>query len=138
MGIFDFLKRKSNPAAAAEDDVGEDINAAEILAKLEKGDMFGDGCDSDEIPGASGEFGFDVNNPIPVHSILGSHQYLKNLRFSDNTEVHYKRQGSTDSQYVKHPIDVYAIFDSNGEYVCNLHISPYHKKVSEKKPKGFQ
>lgn len=105
-----------------------------LMSILEKGDMYGDGIDADEIPGTVGEFGLDINNPIPVKSVLGANQYLNELTFTDGTKVIYERVGSTTSTYVKHPIDIYQLSLENGEKVCEIYFSPYHKRNSSKKP----
>lgn len=105
-----------------------------LISALEKGDIFGDGVDADQIPGTIGEFGLDVNNPIPVKSVLGAMEYLENLTFSDGSKVKHERVGSTSSEYVKHPVDAYELSRDSGDKVCTIYLSPYHKRNSRKKP----
>jgi len=131
MGLFDLFKKKRKKKE-------ENNGTNELLTLLAKGNMHGDGCSMDQIPGAIGEFGLDVNNPIPLLSIPATYQYLEELRFSDNMKVIYDRIGSFSSEYVKHPIDGYSISHPDGREICNLFFSPYHKKNSILKPKGFK
>jgi len=105
-----------------------------LLMAMEKGDLYGDGVDADEIPGTVGAFGLDVNNPIPVKSVLGAIEYLENLTFPDGTKVHYKRVGSMTSSHVKHPVDAYDLARESGDAICTVFLSPYHKRNSRKKP----
>tara|TARA_R100001377_G_scaffold56888_2_gene33897 strand:+ start:412 stop:801 length:390 start_codon:yes stop_codon:yes gene_type:complete len=129
MGILDFLKGKKRQ---------EENDIEDLLSMLSKGNMYGIGCDTDQIPGTIGEFGLDLNNPIPVSSIPAAYKYLENLRFADNMKVKFERTGSYGSEYVKYPIDGYSIFHPDGRRICMLFISPYHKVDSKLKPKGFK
>lgn len=113
---------------------GELNNEDAILMALEKGDLYGDGVDADEIPGAIGAFGLDVNNPVPVKSVLGAIEYLEDLTFPGGTKVRYKRLGSMGSAHVKHPVDAYELARESGDVVCTVFLSPYHKRNSRKKP----
>lgn len=105
-----------------------------LLMAVKNGDLYGDGVDADEIPGTVGAFGLDVNNPIPVKSVLGAIEYLENLTFPDGTKVRYKRVGSMTSSQVKHPVDAYELARESGDAVCTIFLSPYHKRNSRKKP----
>ena len=105
-----------------------------LLKAIEKGNLYGDGVDADEIPGTVGAFGLDVNNPIPVKSVLGAIEYLENLTFPDGAKVRYKRIGSMSSSHVKHPVDAYELARDSGDVVCTIFLSPYHKRNSNKKP----
>lgn len=56
--------------------------------------LFGgeEGCDSDEIPGSYGEYGYTSTNPIPTKGVMGSKTYLSALRIaSDNSKVELER-----------------------------------------------
>ena len=95
------------------------------------------GTDEDEIPGGTGEFGISINNPIPTNTIAGSRVYLNNLITENGSKVTYERQGSTISEKIEKPIDLYSIYDGNKKKIAEIYISPYHKKNSKKAPKGF-
>ena len=84
-----------------------------------------------------GEFGLDVTNPIPVQGIISNEVYLKKLVTIDGSEIHWEREGSTKTENIKNAIDIYKIFDSGGRLITKLFISPYHKRISNKIPKGF-
>ncbi len=97
-----------------------------------------DGCDTDELPGAFGEFGCVPSNPIPTHTVYGSMAYLSALRASDGTNVHYERIGSLESDVSPHPVDAYVIRNEGGKEIATLYLSPYQKVNSGKAPKGFR
>lgn len=99
--------------------------------------MCEDGCDSDELPNGYGEFGLERTNPIPTKTIFGSTCYLARLRAPDGAKVIYEREGSFTSENIPHPIDGYVITHPTGTPLGMLYLSPYHKKNSEKAPKGF-
>ncbi len=96
-----------------------------------------DGCDADELPGASGEFGLSLSNPIPTKTIFGSTSYLERLRTQDGAQVIYERIGSFPSEVTAHPVDGYAIKRLNGADMATLYLSPYQKRNSGKVPRGF-
>jgi hypothetical protein len=96
-----------------------------------------DGCDTDEIPGGHGEFGHEITNPIPTKTLFGSTSYLAQLRTPDGTKVLYARQGSLKSPVSDHPVDAYVISHPDSGQLAVLYLSPYHKRNSEKVPRGF-
>lgn len=96
------------------------------------------GCDTDEIPGATGEFGWNASNPVPTRSVLGSTSYLNRLQTQDGREVFYERIGTFDSPAIEMPVDGYAIQDRNGQDLGILYISPYHQRNSLKAPSGLE
>jgi tetratricopeptide (TPR) repeat protein len=93
--------------------------------------------DKDEIPWGIGEFGYDRTNPIPTNTSLGSITYLARLRTMTGEKVSYNRLGSTLVSNIENPVDIYEISDSNG-FICELYISMYHKRNSEKAPRNFK
>lgn len=99
--------------------------------------MCQDGTSEDTIPEGYGEFGRDITNPIPIHGIPENEVYLKKLRLYNGSKISWTRIGSCSSPNIKHLIDDYEIFDNNGEKICELYLCPYHKKTSNKAPKGF-
>jgi hypothetical protein len=96
-----------------------------------------EGTDQDVIPEGTGEFGYDVTNPIPTNTISGSISYLEKLYTDESVKVQHERLGSTISPNIKGVIDVYLIFVGEQE-ITKLYISPYNRKTSEKAPKGFR
>jgi hypothetical protein len=96
-----------------------------------------DGTDQDIIPEGSGEFGYDITNPIPVNTIFGNTSYLGRLRTMDGIKVRYERRGSGHAKNIKNPIDIYDIYNGE-EKIATLYISPYNKKNSKAVPRGFK
>lgn len=93
--------------------------------------------DQDEIPGATGRFGYDPSNPIPIHGVPNAKFYLNNLRLPDGQPITYQREGSTSHESIQLPIDQYLIFGPDDEELGRIYISPYHKKCSKKAPDGL-
>lgn len=100
--------------------------------------MCDDGCETDEIPGGYGEFGHEVTNPIPTKTVFGSTSYLARLRTLNGAKVLYERRCSTSSPVSNHPVDEYGILHPDGHQLAILYLSPYHKRNSEKAPRGFR
>ncbi len=129
--LYGFLQKKFLKKTHG----GDDDDILEILSKVVfAGDT---GYDLDEIPEGFGEFGLDVTNPIPVQGIISNEVYLKKLVTIDSREIHWEREGSTKTDNIENAIDIYKIFDSSGTLITKLFISPYHKRISNKIPKGF-
>src|SRR5665647_3488122 len=97
-----------------------------------------DGVDADELPNGQGEFGMVPTNPIPCKTIHGCEAYLCRLRTLDGEEILYERSGSVISNISPNPVDIYEVSNKNGRKLAALYISPYHKRISNKAPVGFQ
>jgi hypothetical protein len=96
------------------------------------------GTDKDEIPEGIGEFGLEKTNPIPVNGITSAQFYLNLLRTTDNKTIKFVRKGSVDVDNISQPVDIYEVFPFDDEEDNEfLYISIYHKRRSEKAPKGF-
>jgi hypothetical protein len=136
MGLIDFFKPKKPRSLL--DQLQENPIFKEQKALFDAMSMMcADGCDSDEIPGGYGEFGFAATNPIPTNTIMGSTSYLARLRSPDGAKVIYKRRGSLSSPVSQKPIDAYEIVHPDGRLLATIYLSPYHKKNSDKPPRGF-
>lgn len=92
---------------------------------------------TDEIPEGTGRFGLDRTNPIPVYGIAASTIYLSWLYLSNGSKITWKRQGAVMAENINKPVDVYEVFDQQQQPAGKLYISPYHKKISNKVPEGF-
>ena len=95
------------------------------------------GTDEDKIPDGYGEFGLEVTNPIPIHGVPENELYLRKLRCENGNVIKWKRLGSTGAPNIAQIIDNYEIYDTLGNKICNLYLCPYHRKTSNKVPKGF-
>lgn len=96
-----------------------------------------DGASTDVIPGAYGEYGFCLTNPIPTKGIPANEVYLRRLALLSGEPFHWERIGSFGAPNIKHPIDAYEIISESGKTLCTIYISPYQKVISNKAPKGF-
>lgn len=95
------------------------------------------GATTDVIPGAYGEYGLCVTNPIPVRGIPANEVYLSQLRLLSGEEITWRRRGSTTAPNITEMIDVYEITTKSGVKVCDIYISPYQNTISNKAPRGF-
>ncbi len=127
MGIFDFFRRKAAPKPT-----DELLELMKAMAELNAAD----GIDADQFPNGVGDFGYSVDNPVPTHTILGSHVYLDRLRWK-GLQVTSDRIGSFGSDSIAHPIDGYRIKLADNTQVAVLYLSPYQRRNSERAPAGF-
>lgn len=94
-------------------------------------------CTGDTINGASGPYGRCADNPIPVRGIPQSERYLSHLRTAQGGEITWKRFGSLGSKVTNHPVDMYFIYDADGNEVGKVYISAYQAITSTTAPDGF-
>lgn len=133
---------KKKAKSAKTNDLVDKIVAAvnrdiELDKQIEK--MCESGTDQDVIPWGIGEFGLAATNPIPVHKKYGVWAYTKRLRPLEGSDFILidERPGSAHAPNIKHPIDAY-VFSLNGKDLITLYFSIYHRKNSNKAPKGFK
>lgn len=138
MGLFDIFKKKKPKSIL--DAVNENPEFQRLKKVYEMmSPMCADGCDTDEIPGAVGEFGLTPTNPIPTNTIIGSVSYLRKLVTADGHPVRNERLGTTTIECINQkPVDEYRLTDASGRELALIYISPYNKKNSKKAPKGFK
>jgi len=113
----------------------DDLAAALMAGMMGIGNK---GYDLDEIPGGYGEFGLTKTNPVPVKGIISNEIYLKRLRAPEGNPITWKRLGSTGAPNIEESIDIYEIKNSYGQVISTIYISPYHKRISNKAPRGFR
>ena len=100
--------------------------------------LLNDPMESDEIPEGQWEFGYSLDNPIPIKWVSANRTYLDNLRTEDWDKITYNRLWSNTSNIIKDKnIDIYEIFDQQGSKIATIHLCPYYWKTSNKAPKGF-
>jgi hypothetical protein len=90
------------------------------------------GIDCDEITGATGEFGRDPRNPIPVNGPLGEMIYLSNLRTATSQQIMFHRLGS----FAK--IDAYETASLDGTAWDVFFLDLYHPRKSRRAPTGYR
>jgi len=133
MGLFDsFKKRNSPPADSTQKDAMLDLLSA-FNDSIQK-----NGLSVDELPNGQGEFGLVKTNPIPTNTAFGSDTYLKNLRTLDGKSIKFSRIGSFGVDlFPGTSIDGYNIESASGEKLPSIWLCMYHKRNSNKAPKGF-
>jgi hypothetical protein len=133
MGLFDSFKKRTSPAP----------NPSQQEAMLELLKAFNEsiqknGLDVDELPNGQGEFGLEKTNPIPTNTAFGSDAYLKRLRTPDGKPIKFSRIGSFGVDlFPGQSIDGYNVESASGEKLPTLWLNMYHKRNSNKAPKGF-
>ena len=134
--IYNFVLKKRlahNLGGEPADDVLDSLSSVlEYAAKMGE-----DGCDLDEIPEGTGEFGLCASNPVPVKGVPASYKYLESLKHITGVKFTYDRRGSTGAPNIKNPIDIYTVKSPDGKELATIYISPYHKRISRKAPKDF-
>jgi hypothetical protein len=130
-GLFDFLKKKKSSATSS----------ANLMSTMRANQeaMYSEAQDADELVGSTGKFGLEVDNPIPTRSKLGSLEYLNSLVTEDGHDITYKRIASLRAiTFPETPVDGYAITRSDGQPLGMLYLCMYHKRNSNKLPRGFK
>ncbi len=93
-------------------------------------------CDpspTNTIPGATGDFGHTITNPIPVNGPLGEITYLSRLLVQKTGEkIFFHRLGSCNDC-----IDVYEVISISGKYYDILYFDMYYLHKSRLIPKGY-
>ncbi len=141
MGLFNWLfneKRNSSeelpPEIAA---IFEKIHQfMEDESLQNSGSPFGlqeemrSGGSCDEIIGATGEFGRNPHNPIPVNGPIGELIYLSQLEYQKSSIIGH-RLGSFRKK------DVYEVVTLDGSKWDLLFFDPYHLRKSKRLPSGY-
>ena len=135
MGLFDFFKSKNKKSK-------EEIDSNSFFKEMEKQMELlreAEGTELEELPNRKGEFGFSVDNPIPVSSIAASRDYLERLIYikPGSSEYSWERAGSCKSDIVSTPVDQYDLYDTEHNLVKSVFIWTYNKVDSKKAPDGF-
>jgi len=91
-----------------------------------------DGVGCDQITGATGEFGHDPRNSVPVNGPLGAMIYLSNLRTDNSQPIMFHRLGSVSN------VDVYETVSVDGAKWDILFLHQYHPRKSRRLPSGYQ
>lgn len=100
---------------------------------MEAGLFPGIGEQCDEVPGASGRFGYQMSNPIPADG----NWYCRRLRCPNGHPFWYHRQGSVGSGPDRHIMDRMELLCFGGEHHVILYFDMYHPGASSKVPDGL-
>lgn len=86
----------------------------------------------DQLPGAEGEFGRCVTNPVPVNGPLGELTYLSSLVGASGAALFGHRLGHIGR------VDVYETVSTDGKTWDVIFLSYYHPRKSRKAPAGYK
>jgi|GEM_PF-1251106 len=118
-------------SAPAEDDA----LALQIQASM---GIQADNAATDEVAGATGRFGYDITNPIPVNGIDMIDDYFSTLRLINGELFSYTRKGSVKADSLPFPVDRYEIYNSESMAIATLYVYAYHAAMTGKVPDGFR
>lgn len=86
----------------------------------------------DVIPGATGQFGLDITNPIPVNGAIGELAYLSNLETLNCDRLLFHRIGAVNT------LDVFEAVTFSGSAWFIFFVDFYHPRKSRRAPEGFR
>jgi hypothetical protein len=132
--VLDFINKKINTATAGKNLTPEARRAFDDQLKCFL-TIYQSGVEADELPNGHGAYGTTITNPVLTISVWCSTDYLNRLRFNGKA-ITYHRFGSKRSEVTPGATDIYQIA-SDGESLETIYICPYHKRNSQKAPKGF-
>lgn len=89
------------------------------------------GLACDVIPGASGPFGFDPRNPIPVNGAIGELAYLSRLETAQGERLLFHRIGAINK------LDVFEAVTYSGSAWYVFFVDMYHPRRSRQAPERF-
>ncbi|MCL4215433.1 MAG: hypothetical protein KJ052_00275 [Candidatus Hydrogenedentes bacterium] len=88
----------------------------------------------DEIANGQGEFGYSIDNPIPVNGPRGEINYLSRL-CNKGGKFWFHRVGNAKGAVYPYPVDVYDLIDVGATVYIRLHLGMYHPRRSTKAPR---
>lgn len=89
------------------------------------------GIACDVIPGATGAFGLEPSNPIPVNGAIGELAYLSRLETSQGERLLFHRIGAIGK------VDVFEGVTYSGSAWFVFFVDMYHPRRSRQAPHGF-
>ena len=109
--------------------ISDDAQNATLPESLRK--LIEAGAAVDELPGAKGEFGRCVTNPIPVNGAVGEIVYLSRLVIPSGAGLFGHRLGHIDR------VDVYETVSTDGRNWDIIFFDYYHPRKSRTVPTGY-
>lgn len=133
IGLFKkvFKGRDNGPRQLSEYEKRLQGFPPELRAQLEMGPQI------DTIPNASGRFGHDLSNPIPVCLQQGELEYLACLRCGCGEPFMFYRSGSCGDGPDGHVVDRYELVCRLSVHEATLYLDMYHKGPSSRVPDGM-
>jgi hypothetical protein len=96
-----------------------DVNSSNLAPYIDRGIDFYEGCD--QIEGASGRFGYDATNPIPVNTSVGELFYLQRLRAPSSAPFLFHKIGNVNVSNNSNPVDHYELVAMDGSLRIELY-----------------
>ena len=127
--MFSFFKKQTHDSVEKQH---EDLRSEPI------GPHAMSGLDCDQLSNASGPFGQNWNNPVPVNGLLGTYKYLGKLLSPAGVIFYFHRLGSISSEAASNPVDAYELVDMNGKNWDILFLDMYHPRRSNTIPPGYR
>lgn len=92
--------------------------------------LAGEACDV--LPQASGDFGHDLTNPIPVNGAIGEFSYLSRLRMrTTGGRVFFHKRRSIGT------IDEFELTNVSGAFADRLYVDPCHPQATAYYPDNY-
>lgn len=91
----------------------------------------------DQITGATGEFGRNINNPVPVNGVRGEIKYLNRLRCECGAGLIFHRVGSDKTENIDGNTDVFETVCIEGKHWDKLYLNMYYLRRSTLLPKDY-
>lgn len=139
MGIFDFFKSEEEKE---EDEVLKILERVRERKKVRDqvldevvSTSHNNLVSNGEISTATGRFGLDNTNPIPVKGVSGIDNYFHIL--SLRKKIKWNRLGSTSTPNINGNIDIYTLTGEDGSELGRLHVCMYCEETTSKIPEGF-
>jgi hypothetical protein len=90
------------------------------------------GIDVDSLPNATGPFGREPTNPIPVNGAIGELAYLSSLESLEGCSLLFHRLGAINT------VDAFEVVTTDGRHWEILYLHCYHPSKSKLAPAGFR
>jgi hypothetical protein len=140
MGIFGnfFCSQCADePLDAQQEDIKKYVAACKAKSHAF---LVYDACD--EIPNATGQFGYSETNPIPVNGPMGECVYLNRLRSRSGARCLYHRIGSLPMKTVNQAnmrlgVDMFEVVAGDASQWAILYFLMYYPHRSQKCPDDF-
>ncbi len=138
MGLFEnFFSKEMNQTRSEKmyDDALQLFNSASLQnqtlpAALKEKIEAGEDCDI--VSSASGRFGHDITNPIPVNGPFGELTYLSRLRLRSTGSMVFFHKIQTIGL-----IDTFELVNVSGKFVDYLYVDMYHPRATRRYPDGY-
>lgn len=92
----------------------------------------------DTIDNATGSFGYEGSNPIPVNDAVGERAYIQSLQCQCGAPFLYKRRGSVGKGPDGHMLDLYQLVCFKSKCKIDLYFDMYHGSESKLRPLGLR